>query len=70
MTITVTQQISVIGLGVAEDAMLSEAAIQALQSADLVIGSERQLLTIKTHLKETKTALLPKLAALESANRN
>ena len=66
MTITVTQQISVMGLGVAEDAMLSEAAIQALQSADLVIGSERQLLTIKAHLKETKTALLPKLAALKA----
>ena len=66
MTITVTQQISVMGLGVAEDAMLSEAAIQALQSADLVIGSERQLLTIKAYLKETKTALLPKLAALKA----
>jgi precorrin-6Y C5,15-methyltransferase (decarboxylating) len=66
MAMLITQQISVIGLGVAEDAMLSEAAIQALQSADLVIGSERQLLTIKTHLSETKTAELPKLAQLKA----
>jgi precorrin-6Y C5,15-methyltransferase (decarboxylating) len=65
MAITATQQISVIGLGVAEDAMLSEEALQALQSADLVIGSERQLLTIKAYLKETKTAVLPKLSALK-----
>ena len=60
MTMEIKQQISVIGLGVAEDAMLNETAIQALQSADLVIGSERQLLTIKTHLSDTKTAQLPK----------
>jgi len=66
MAMLITQQISVIGLGVAEDAMLSEAAIQALQSADLVIGSERQLLTVKTHLNNVKTTMLPKLAQLKA----
>ncbi|MEG3754116.1 precorrin-6y C5,15-methyltransferase (decarboxylating) subunit CbiE [Psychromonas arctica] len=44
------QEISVIGLGVAENAMLSEQALCALQSADLVIGSERQLLTLEKYL--------------------
>jgi precorrin-6Y C5,15-methyltransferase (decarboxylating) len=41
------REIAVIGLGVAEKAMLSEQALLALQSADLVIGSERQLLTLE-----------------------
>ena len=44
------REIAVIGLGVAENAMLSEQALLALQSADLVIGSERQLKTLEKHL--------------------
>lgn len=46
-TSTSMREIAVIGLGVAEKAMLSEQALLALQSADLVIGSERQLLTLE-----------------------
>lgn len=44
------REIAVIGLGVAENAMLSEQALLALKSADLVIGSERQLLTLEKQL--------------------
>jgi len=40
----------VIGLGVSEHAMLSDQALLALKSADLVIGSERQLRTLEKHL--------------------
>jgi len=54
-----TREIAVIGLGVTENAMLSEQALLALQSADLVIGSERQLLTLEKQL-----AFQPKLEAL------
>ena len=59
------QSISVIGLGVAEDALLSEQAKSALNNAELVIGSERQLLTLTKLLTTQKTALLPKLNALK-----
>ncbi|WP_240923690.1 precorrin-6y C5,15-methyltransferase (decarboxylating) subunit CbiE [Psychromonas sp. SA13A] len=54
-----TREIAVIGLGVTENAMLSEQALLALQSADLVIGSERQLLTLEKQL-----AFQPKVEAL------
>jgi len=54
-----TREIAVIGLGVTENAMLSEQALLALQSADLVIGSERQLLTLEKQL-----AFQPQLEAL------
>lgn len=54
-----TREIAVIGLGVAENAMLSEQALIALQSADLVIGSERQLLTLEKHL-----AVQPKIETI------
>lgn len=53
------REIAVIGLGVTENAMLSEQALLALQSADLVIGSERQLLTLEKQL-----ALQPKIETL------
>jgi len=66
MSAETTQQISVIGLGVAEVAMLDGAAINALQEADLVIGSERQLLTVNAYLQNTNTAILPKLAQLKA----
>jgi len=58
--------ISVLGLGVNENAQLSEPAIIALQQATLVIGSERQLLTLSAYLTSQKTALLPKLSALKT----
>ena len=58
--------ISVIGLGVAENAVLSDCALMALESAELVIGSIRQLLTISPYLLNQKTAVLPKLSALKS----
>ncbi|MEL0629086.1 precorrin-6y C5,15-methyltransferase (decarboxylating) subunit CbiE [Psychromonas aquatilis] len=53
------REIAVIGLGVSEHAMLSDQALLALQSADLVIGSERQLRTLEKHL-----AVQPKIEAL------
>ena len=53
------REIAVIGLGVAENAMLSDQALLALQSADLVIGSERQLKTLEKHL-----AIQPKIETL------
>ena len=54
-----SREIAVIGLGVTENAMLSEQALLALQSADLVIGSERQLLTLEKQL-----TLQPKIETL------
>ena len=58
------REISVIGLGVAENAMLSDQALFALQSADLVIGSERQLLTLEKYL-----AVPPTIATLEEGEQ-
>ncbi|PKG40955.1 precorrin-6y C5,15-methyltransferase (decarboxylating) subunit CbiE [Psychromonas sp. Urea-02u-13] len=58
--------ISVIGLGVAENAALSAEAISALNNAQLVIGSARQLLTLANILTTQKTAHLPKLNALKA----
>lgn len=60
------QKISVIGLGVNENAQLGLPALAVLKEADLVIGSSRQLLTIKDLLITQKTAQLPKLNALKS----
>jgi len=57
--------ISVIGLGVNENASLSDDALVSLSNAQLVIGSERQLLTLKTYLTDQQTALLPKLKELK-----
>ncbi|WP_022940281.1 bifunctional cobalt-precorrin-7 (C(5))-methyltransferase/cobalt-precorrin-6B (C(15))-methyltransferase [Psychromonas hadalis] len=59
-------KISVIGLGVAENASLTVQALQALQNADLVIGSARQLLTLDAILTAQKAALLPKLTQLKT----
>ncbi|MCP5079722.1 MAG: precorrin-6y C5,15-methyltransferase (decarboxylating) subunit CbiE [Psychromonas sp.] len=59
-------QISVIGLGVAENALLSEAALSALANVELVIGSSRQLLTLEKVLTTQKTAELPKLNLLKT----
>lgn len=59
------QKISVIGLGVNENAQLDSQALETLKEADLVIGSQRQLLTIKDLLTTQKSALLPKLVTLK-----
>jgi len=59
-------KISVIGLGVNEHAKLSDDALLALENAHLVIGSERQLLTLKALLRDQKTAILPKLKQLKA----
>lgn len=56
----------VIGLGVASPAALEAPALQALQNADVVIGSERQLATIAASLDQQETLLLPPLKALKS----
>ncbi|WP_415883872.1 precorrin-6y C5,15-methyltransferase (decarboxylating) subunit CbiE [Neptuniibacter sp. QD34_54] len=59
--------IHVVGLGVSHLAELSSDAQQALVQVDLVIGSERQLATIKALLPSDKaTAKLPKLAELKT----
>ncbi len=58
--------IHVVGLGVSQVAELSAEAQRALQQVDLVIGSERQLATVRTLLPEQQATLtLPKLAELK-----
>lgn len=61
----------VIGLGVAEQAVLAGAALTALQTADVVIGSARQLDCVGELLAEHRPELieLPKLAELEALVR-
>lgn len=57
----------VIGLGVAEQALLSEPALKALQAASLVIGSERQLDTVRWWLSsQQQVEVLPKLKHLKT----
>ncbi|WP_415904161.1 precorrin-6y C5,15-methyltransferase (decarboxylating) subunit CbiE [Neptuniibacter sp. QD48_55] len=59
--------IHVVGLGVSHLAELSSDAQQALAQVDLVIGSERQLATIKELMPSDKTTTeLPKLAELKT----
>jgi len=59
-------RLHIIGLGVSETALLEQAAQQALQAADTVIGSERQLATVQ-HLLSAgqEQMLLPKLSQLK-----
>lgn len=60
-----TLSIHIIGLGVAEQAELGRKAQLAIDSADLVIGSQRQLETLRGYLSvQSKTLVLPKLAEL------
>jgi precorrin-6Y C5,15-methyltransferase (decarboxylating) len=63
-----TQHIHIIGLGVTEKAVLSDTARQALMNADVIVGSDRQLLTITDVLadnqKNPNTVVLPKLSEL------
>ena len=56
----------VIGLGVSEQALLDDKALSALHSVSRVIGSERQLDTVRDQLNgNQKTEILPKLEALK-----
>lgn len=59
-----TAVIHVIGLGVSEKAELSSEARAALNSADVVIGSDRQLATVSLN-DGVQTHVLPKLAQLK-----
>lgn len=54
-----TMTIHVIGLGVAERAVLSANAVQALQEAQVIIGSPRQLATIANYLASHDKLRLP-----------
>ncbi len=60
--------IHVVGLGVAEKAVLSDAAQHTIHHADVIIGSERQLKTIDDILSKAPqkipTQLFPKLSEL------
>ena len=60
-----TEIIQVIGLGVSQSASLSAAALLALQHADVVIGSTRQLAVVEDLLAAGQVrCLFPKLAEL------
>lgn len=57
----------VIGLGVSEQADLGEKALRALQSAHRVVGSERQLATVRWWLKPSQQIVtLPRLDDLKT----
>ncbi|MFT6389048.1 MAG: precorrin-6Y C5,15-methyltransferase (decarboxylating) [Cellvibrionaceae bacterium] len=62
--------IHIIGLGVAEEAVLSDLLQDIIHNADVVIGSERQLLTIQNSVsvnqRKNNTILLPALSELAS----
>lgn len=60
-----TAQIHVISLGVGARACLTEAAIEALGRASLVIGSERQLEMVASH-PQGRRQRLPKMDALKA----
>jgi precorrin-6Y C5,15-methyltransferase (decarboxylating) len=64
-----TNTIHIIGLGVAVDAQLSNNAQEALQTADIIFGSERQLETIATVdvQADAEKKLLPLLSQLKKA---
>ncbi len=57
--------IHVIGLGAAEKAELSEAALSALKDCSLVIGSERQIDSVSDCVSGKETLVLPKLTELK-----
>ncbi len=70
MSIEDKESIHIVGLGVAETAMLSASAQAVLKHADIIVGSERQLLTINKVLSDedikAKAVLLPSLSELTS----
>lgn len=51
-----TPMIHVIGLGVSQNAMLSDAACDAIKKSDLILGSERQIQTIN-HFFQTQQSI-------------
>ncbi len=56
----------IVGLGVNEHAELEQAAKSALQGAEYIVGSERQLATLDTLLQtHQQQILLPKLSDLK-----
>ena len=60
-------QLHIIGLGVTETTQLEQSALQALQTADSIIGSERQLATVQHLLQPSQTqTVLPKLSQLQT----
>lgn len=60
-------QLHIIGLGVSETAHLDQSATAALQAADSVIGSERQIATVQhLLLSGQEQVLLPKLSQLKT----
>ncbi|MFT6220846.1 MAG: precorrin-6Y C5,15-methyltransferase (decarboxylating), partial [Candidatus Endobugula sp.] len=69
---TQNNTIHVVGLGVAQNAQLSIDAQRALQNADIVFGSKRQLATIATFKfsETTEQRLLPPLSELKSQLKN
>lgn len=58
--------IAIIGLGVAEHACLDKAACEALCSADIVIGSARQLKTVAAYTQQLQKIKMPKLTQLKA----
>jgi precorrin-6B C5,15-methyltransferase / cobalt-precorrin-6B C5,C15-methyltransferase len=60
-----TKSLDIIGLGVSEHAQLSLQACEALASADVVVGSSRQLNTVSHLLNHQCTEILPKLCHLK-----
>jgi len=60
-------KISIVGLGASEAAQLSDSAMSTLLSAQMVLGSKRQLKTVEHLLTDSQfTPLLPKLDLIET----
>lgn len=65
--VELTSTIDVIGLGVADKAQLSHEAQRAIEQADIVIGSERQLQVVSELLQPNQTqVMLPPLRELKA----
>jgi len=58
-------EIHIVGLGVAEKPQFDVEALDALQQAELVVGSSRQLETVAEYIDQDKTHELPKLGKLK-----
>ncbi len=54
----------IIGLGVSQTAQLTQQALNALQQADSVLGSARQIAVIESHLTQQETHHFPKFSEL------
>ena len=68
--VNIINKIHIIGLGVVAQAQLSDQALQAINKADLIVGSKRQLQVIETVLnalpKPPQCQQLPALSALKN----